>query len=179
MIDRAIYCIGIISIILAAIIRAFEEALAGAPRLREFIGDYMPSSAFFGYVPLGLLVLAGLIFLLRAGGIGQRPKRFLEILSPLEGDEVGASRVVRGAMKPPGNSIQLLVYGRDKKWHPQPPTSVDRCSFMGTCHFGAAIGGVGSYQVVAIVAQQPIDTPISKLPRWALCSQQVTVRRSD
>jgi hypothetical protein len=103
----------------------------------------------------------------------------LEVLAPTDGAVVELTRTVRGSTTHPTAPLQVLVFARDSKWHPQRAVIFDGRAWSAECQFGNVERGRGEqYRIVAISTDQPLRAPVGDLPTNCIKSQIVTVVRS-
>jgi hypothetical protein len=164
--------IGYISLIIPAIQLALEQTkLPMLEPLKQISGGV------WGYIPLALLTVAGLILVWRV--IRPPSRRCLEILAPLDGYSVGFTHTVIGMIDPSDAPIQILVHAGDERWHPQGQPKIEGLAFSAQCQFGNADTRPGRmYQIVALSSAPPVSSPTYELPRRGRKSQIVRVVRT-
>lgn len=168
--------ITVIGLVAVALIEAVNEAFRQLPQDLK-----LPVSIMHGiwqFVPLGILVAVGIANCVALASRKNREKLRLEILSPGEGAAVELMRTVRGSMSESGAPIRLLVFAGDKRWYPQRPAMIDGRAWSAECQFGNLDRGEGGhYQVVAISTEEPINQPVTTIPKKCIRSQIVNVTR--
>jgi hypothetical protein len=110
--------------------------------------------------------------------ISESPMPAVQILTPLNGEEVGWRRIVRGSIFPPDSELQLLIRPSDGWWHLQrTPSEVRGLAWSYKCEFGEKqIVGYPS-DVVAIHGTSLTDDRYKSLPENVIMSNIVTVNR--
>ena len=103
----------------------------------------------------------------------------VEILAPLGGPAKYREEVI-GSAWPPDSPVQVLVYARDGKWHPQESVAFRGAMWTTTIWVGNPDSPVGSaYRVIAKTGGPEITTPVAQLPKEAVYSQEVRLIRAD
>jgi hypothetical protein len=172
------------SVVIAGVVEAAQQALGTAPKVLHALPAFV-ASGNWNYVPLGLITLAGLLWIvkqLRGSPFPQASETAKQVMigiqTPRGGEELPWEQVVRGCVFPADTPIQVFVYSGDDQWHPQGPfAQVNRFEWTNKCHFGNPNSGYGPHRLVAITGTDSVNHPVRELPAGAIRSNIVNVAR--